>query len=98
MSELVIIARIVAVEGKGEEAKKHLKSVIAPTLQEEGCFQYDLHQDPRKPEVFFFYERWESMEHLKAHGASSHIAQMKENTKDCIIESKLNFLSKIEAP
>ncbi len=95
MPNLVVIAKITAVEGKEEQAKAALLSVVEPTHAEEGCIQYDFHQDLQKPHLFYAYEIWESMAHLKAHGQSEHIAAMKAKTKDCIVSSELSFLNKI---
>ena len=95
MPNLVVIAKITAVEGKSEAAKAALLEVVGPTHAEEGCIQYDFHQDLNDPHLFYAYEIWESMAHLQAHGKSAHITAMKDNTKDCIVSSKLSFLNKI---
>lgn len=97
MSNLVIIAKITASDGKSEDAKKLLIGLIEPTLKEEGCMQYDLHQDNNNPHLFYFYEIWESMEHLKAHGKSDHILAMREKSKGCIDKIELNFLSLVNS-
>jgi len=95
MPNLVVIAKITAVEGKSAQAKAALLEVVEPTHKEEGCIQYDFHQDLQNPHLFYAYEIWESMAHLKAHGQSAHITAMKAKTKDCIISSELSFLNKI---
>jgi len=95
MPNLIVIAKVTAVEGKTEEAKLNLQGLIEPTLKEEGCIQYDLHQDNTSPHLFYFYEIWESEEHLKAHSLSPHILAMRENSKECIISSELSLMSKL---
>ncbi len=46
---LSVVAEMVAKPGKEEELKRHLIALVAPTLQEEGCVQYDLHQSTGSP-------------------------------------------------
>ncbi|MFK7900077.1 MAG: putative quinol monooxygenase [Cyclobacteriaceae bacterium] len=43
--QLTIVAKILAKEGKRELVKAELLKLIAITKQEEGCINYDLHQD-----------------------------------------------------
>lgn len=95
MPPLVIIAKITAVEGKSEAAKAALLELVAPTRKEEGCIQYDFHQDLNNPHLFYAYEQWETMAHLQAHGKSDHILAMRNKTKDSIISSELSFLKGI---
>ncbi len=45
MSKLTIVAHITAKADKIEQVKAELEKLIAPTCEEEGCLQYDLHQD-----------------------------------------------------
>ena len=95
MPNLVIIAKITAVEGKSAAAKGALLELVEPTQKEAGCIQYDFHQDQNNPHLFYAYEIWESMAHLQAHGKSDHILAMRAKTKDSIISSELSFLNKI---
>ena len=43
--QLTITASILAKTEKREFVKQALLKLIPPTLQEEGCLNYDLHQD-----------------------------------------------------
>lgn len=95
MPNLVIIAKITAVEGQSEAAKAALLELVEPTRKEAGCIQYDFHQDLKSPDLFYAYEQWETMEHLAAHGKSDHILAMRAKTKGVIISSELSFLNKI---
>ena len=45
MTQLTIVADIVAKQDKIELVKSELLKLIEPTLAEEGCINYDLHQD-----------------------------------------------------
>jgi quinol monooxygenase YgiN len=53
---LTIIARIEAKTDKVDLVKNALLKLIAPTLQENSCLQYGLHQDNENKNVFIFYE------------------------------------------
>ena len=72
--ELVtVIAHMRAKPGKEQDLRDALKALIEPTRQEEGYVNYDLHQGVEDPGTFFFYENWESPEHLDAHLAAPHL-------------------------
>jgi len=43
-------------------SKKVLLTLIDRTLTEEGCINFDLHQDNDNKNLFIFYENWESRE------------------------------------
>ena len=70
---LTVVASMRARSGKEEELRELLQGVIEPTKQEAGCVNYDLHQSITDSAVFYFYENWESAEHLDAHLQSSHL-------------------------
>lgn len=74
MKNLTIIANVVAKADAIELVKSELLKLIIPTRMEEGCMQYDLHQDDLNPEHFVFYEKWASRELLQHHLATAHIA------------------------
>lgn len=75
---LTIVATIEALPGHETAVEKALKEVVAPTLAESGCLQYDLHQDLEKPGRFLFYENWATREEWDAHMESAHLAVMKK--------------------
>ncbi|NOH78165.1 antibiotic biosynthesis monooxygenase [Vibrio sp. RE86] len=74
MSKLTVIANIIANEEKVDLVKAELIKLIDKTRAEEGCINYDLHQDNSNPAHFVFHENWESEAALDAHLASAHIA------------------------
>ncbi|WP_282636489.1 MULTISPECIES: putative quinol monooxygenase [Bacteroidota] len=81
---LTVIAKMTAEKSKVEETKALLESLIAPTLKEEGCIQYDLHQGIAEQNVFFFYENWESREHLEKHLMNSHLVDFKHKAENLL--------------
>jgi quinol monooxygenase YgiN len=65
-----------AAPGKREELKVELEAVIEPTVNEDGCVNYDLHQGTEDPDTFVFYENWESAAALDTHMATPHLVRL----------------------
>lgn len=68
-----VTGHLVARAGKETQLKEVLLSLIAPTLQEEGCIHYSLYQSKNNPRQFMFYENWSSKEAFEKHGETPHI-------------------------
>jgi quinol monooxygenase YgiN len=92
---LTIVARIEAKAGNIERVKTALLKLIEPTREEEGCLQYDLHQDKDNPEVFIFYENWESRVLWQNHMNNDHLTTYLAETEGAIESFILNEMSKI---
>lgn len=73
MSHLTVVATVTAKAEFIEEVGAALKALVEPTLKEEGCINYDLHQSIENSAVYVFHENWQSKEHLDAHLATEHI-------------------------
>ena len=75
MSEKIVtvVATFQARPGKETDLRAALIGLVAPTRQEAGCLNYDLHQSPEKPGRFLFHENWTSKALLEAHLQSAHI-------------------------
>lgn len=93
--QLTITASIVAKTEKREFVKQALLKLIPPTLKEDGCLNYDLHQDNENPDRFFFYENWSSYDHWQKHNNSAHIAAHRKATEGAIVEVVIGQLSPI---
>ena len=72
---LTVTAHMRAKPGREQDLREALESLVAPTAQEDGYVNYDLHQGVEDPAVFFFYENWTSPEALDAHLAAPHLEQ-----------------------
>ncbi|WP_018970158.1 putative quinol monooxygenase [Rubritalea marina] len=72
---LYVSATITAKAESIELVRQELINFVAPTLKEDGCVQYLLHQTVENPAQFIFFEEWESQSHLDAHLESDHIKQ-----------------------
>src|SRR5262249_57538971 len=53
--QVTVFALVKAKSGMEETVKKELSALVAPTLKEEGCINYDLHQSLDHAGHFRFY-------------------------------------------
>lgn len=86
-----ILAKFQARPGKEQELKERLSALIAPTLKEEGCVNYVLHQDRDNSAQFMFYENWVNEESFLKHTKSAHIQQWKAEKDDLVLSDNLSF-------
>ena len=72
---MIIVSGEFAFEpGKDDEVRAAMIDVMNETAKEAGCIQYRFYRDVEHPDRYHVYEEWESKDHLKAHGASAHMA------------------------
>ena len=90
-----VLAKLVAKDGKANQLKPLLEALLTPTRQEQGCVQYDLHEDVANPEIFYFYEVWENSDDVKKHGESTHIQSMRHQAADYLMSTELSFLNRL---
>ncbi|WP_299803454.1 putative quinol monooxygenase [uncultured Shewanella sp.] len=92
---LTIVANITAHADKVEKVKAELLKLIAITRNEQGCLQYDLHQDNDNPAHFTFYENWASRELLQAHMNAQHLKDYVAATEGMVKELTLTEMTLI---
>lgn len=68
-----MIVKFIVKKDKIECIKTELLKIVEPTRSESGCIKYDLHQDLENPNIFMFYEIWETKAAWKAHDLTPHI-------------------------
>lgn len=95
MSLLTIVANIHAKADQIDLVKAELLKLIDTTRAEDGCINYDLHQDQQNPAHFMFYENWESRELWQAHMQNQHLADYMAATEGAIEEFILNEMNPI---
>ena len=95
MTNLTIVANIKANNDKIELVKTELIKLIEITRAEEGCINYDLHQDNENPAHFMFYENWETRELWQTHMANLHLADYMAATEGAVAEFTLNEMNVI---
>ena len=72
---LILIAKLKAKPGQGQELIKLAEKNIEPSRSEEGCITYELLQDPLDPDSITFYEKWRSREDLELHFKEPHFLE-----------------------
>ena len=95
MPKLTIVANITAKPDKIDLVKAELAKLVDITRAEEGCLQYDLHQDNEEPAHFLFYENWESRELWQAHMNAPHLQAYKTATEGAVADFTLNEMTHI---
>lgn len=72
-SPVTVVATIKAKPGMESSLRAALLNLVAPSRKDDGCINYDLHQDPADPAKFMFHENWTSKAALDAHLAQPHL-------------------------
>ncbi len=71
---LIVSGEIVVEEGAVDQVRDALRSMEDETRKEPGCLTYAFSLDINAPTVMRIFERWESMDALKAHFKMPHMA------------------------
>ncbi len=96
-----VIATVEVRPGKREALLAEFRKNVPNVRAEKGCIEYggalDLKTDikaqiPMRDNVFTVVEKWESLEALKAHLATPHMASYRERTKDLVEKVTLQIL------
>jgi quinol monooxygenase YgiN len=75
-----------AVPGQEDELGRRMEALIAPTASEAGCLRYDLYRSDANPNVWIFFEEWETVDDLDAHVASAHFRSFLETAHEVLAE------------
>lgn len=94
-TKLTIVGRIEANADQVELVKAELLKLIPITLKEDGCIQYDLHQDNDNPAIFLFYENWQSRELWQQHMSNTHLSEYMKATEGAVASFTLNEMTKL---
>lgn len=95
MKKITIVAHIHAHPDQIDLVRAELEKLIPITRGEEGCIQYDLHQDNEDPAYFMFYENWESRDLWQAHMNAPHLAAYQQATEGAVAEFTLHEMTHI---
>ncbi len=85
MSEVILVARLTAKPGREAEVEAMYHSLLVPTHAEVGCELYALHRVKDNPAQFVVIEKWASMDALKGHAASAHMAVAKAAIEETLV-------------
>jgi len=95
MSKLTIVANIIAKADNINLVKSELEKVIDITRAEQGCINYDLHQDNENPAHFLFFENWASRELWQAHMDAPHLKDYLAATDGAVESFTVNEMTQI---
>lgn len=102
MSMVHVVAMITAKPGKRAEVLEAFHANVPNVHAEDGCIEYGpavdtagvgLFQTEVGPDTFVVIEKWESLEHLKAHAAAPHMAEYAAKVKDLLADRVVHVLS-----
>ena len=94
MAQLTIVAHIKAKSDQTDLVKSELAKLVDITRSEDGCLQYDLHQDNENPAHFLFYENWESREQWQVHMNAAHLQAYMAATDGAVEEFALHEMTR----
>lgn len=95
MAKLTITGNIKVHPDKIDLVKAELEKLVPITRAEDGCIQYDLHQDNEDPSFFLFYENWESRELWQTHMNAPHLSAYVKATEGAVEKFWIHELTKI---
>ena len=96
MPKLTIVADIHTQPDKIDFVKEELLKMLPITREEEGCIQYDMHQDNDNPAHFLFFEIWESREQWQVHMNAPHLVAYRQATKGAIAKFELYEMTSVD--
>jgi quinol monooxygenase YgiN len=92
-----VLAIITAKPGKRDEVLAAFRANMPAVHAEQGCIEYGPAADAEGgagakygPDTFVVIEKWESLDHLKAHAASPHMAAYGATTKDLLANREIH--------
>lgn len=75
MSDLSVVAVLIAKSGGEDAVRDALSALVAPTREEEGCLSYELYESAAAAGTFVTLERWRAQADLDAHLQTAHVQQ-----------------------
>jgi quinol monooxygenase YgiN len=102
MSVIHVMAVITAKPGQRDAVLALFKANVPAVHAEDGCIEYGATIDAEGvgkfqtqfgSDTFVVVEKWESLDHLKAHAASPHMAEYGAKTKDMLADRVIHVLS-----
>ena len=102
MSVVHIVAVIPAKPGKREDVLTAFRQNVPNVHAEDGCIEYGptidtegvgAFQTQFGEDTFVVIEKWQSLDHLKAHAAAPHMKAYAEKVKDLLADRVIHVLS-----
>lgn len=96
MSQIGVVAKIVAKPGKEKETLEELQRMIAPTRKEPGCIKYVLHRSAENPAEYWFVEEWSSKAELDSHMQTPHFVSLEERVLELTESAEVVVLEPLD--
>src|SRR5437868_13437199 len=97
-----VVAIITAKPGQRGAVLEHFQGNRPAVLAEAGCIEYgaaidveDMGTAAYGPDAFVVIEKWDSVDHLKAHAAAPHMKAYGAKTKDLLASRVIHVLNPI---
>lgn len=72
---IVVVGRVTSDAERREQLVRVGQAVARASRDEKGCLGYRLYADTESEHDYVFIEEWESLEALRAHFATPHVAE-----------------------
>ena len=104
METVHIVAIITAKPGQRRTLLESFQANVPAVLAEDGCIEYQATVDTENAgpvqtkfgdDTFVVVEKWASLDALKAHAASPHMAAYAAKSKDMIADRVIHILSPV---
>ena len=104
MTEVHVVAVITTKPGKRSEVLSIFHENIPNVLAEPGCIEYSPTIDTQNAgdfqteygeDTFVVVEKWQSLDHLKAHIKTPHMANYASQVKDMLADRVIHILSPV---
>jgi quinol monooxygenase YgiN len=82
MSKVAVLAKMVAQDGKRDEAVTKLQALVDHVASEGGTEVYAMHTSDADPNVIWFYELYTDADALGTHGTSDMMKQIGGSLRD----------------
>lgn len=101
---LHVIATIELNSGTRERFLNEFRKIVPQVRAEAGCLEYGPTADaltglpaqgPLRPDVITVVEKWESLDHLKAHLVAPHMVEYRPKVKDFVRSVSLQILEPV---
>lgn len=89
---IYVIAELRLKPGTAEKAADEAQKVVAGTVKEDGCLQYDFHLSVTDPTRLVAVERWTSREALAAHNTTPHLLAWRAFVKEAVVDRKIHVI------
>ncbi len=101
---IFVVATIEIFPGMTEDFLEQFHRIVPLVYEEAGCIEYgpaeDLPTDlskqaPVRSDVIVIFEKWETLDHLKAHLAAPHMNEYREKVKTMVKNSTLQIMKPV---